>query len=593
MVPVGALSLGAVLCLAPFWSDLYLGGGDLPAHLFLAASARREFVAGQWLLSFVNTAPVGLQPWFRYYSVLPYALTVPWQLMLGLPAYLAMLVTLGLLFVIAGLGMFQVSRYLGGPPFPSLIAALAYAFSPYVFDDLYFRGAFVETTFNAIVPAVFYCLLRCYATSGRRYVLPSIGMVAALFLTHKILIPWFFCVFGLYVALVTLSPAPLELRHWSTLIRRSAHVVLPVLAGSLVTAPYWLEAYVLTPSMFVSGVMNVGFEDLTEGLRIFSPLVTRGEGHLALKLGVPCFVGILLALIGGRYRRSSFATGLTGVVLAVFVAGGAALWSHVPAPFTAVQFPYRLLSLTTFLGSLGLAQGLGFVGHLLRSNLVAKRSAEAALLACTVGTGILFYAGPSPSGPPNRFWEDPSRVPGLLPATMIEAPARFAARGLSGSDLPEISFLFYADTPTDGSGALLISRDAMDFDRYTGRARITVPMRSLVILPAQFSSYLHVDVLDEANGQTVSARVLNEDGKTAVWLDSGRYLVQVTHDFLPPAIVAFAVGLALIAIVLIRRQWARFVVGRRNTQHGSENLISVGDSAHNSMRGIDDQDWLG
>ena len=119
---VVALAVGAAITVGRLWGDEFLGRADLTAHLRLALSASRELAGGNWLLAYVNDAPVGFQPFFLYYTVGPPWIAGALKDAFGISAYQAVLATFAVFFVIAGVGVALVCRYLRMAPLPSAVA---------------------------------------------------------------------------------------------------------------------------------------------------------------------------------------------------------------------------------------------------------------------------------------------------------------------------------------------------------------------------------------------------------------------------------------------------------------------------------------
>src|SRR5437762_3571324 len=99
------LGIGAAISVGRLWGEAFLGRADLTAHVRFALSASRELAAGRLWLAFVNDAPVGFQPFFLYYSVLPTWIAGALKVIFGISAYEAVLLTFGLFFIVAGIGV--------------------------------------------------------------------------------------------------------------------------------------------------------------------------------------------------------------------------------------------------------------------------------------------------------------------------------------------------------------------------------------------------------------------------------------------------------------------------------------------------------
>jgi hypothetical protein len=123
-------------------------------------------------------------PLFNFYGPLAYYIGAAASFVLGYIGAAKLLFFLPLVF--GGLGMFLLAKELFGK-IPGVIAAVLYLFAPYRALDSYVRGAVGESFALAIIPFVFYFLLRMIKQKDRKnFVLATISTFL-LFVSHNIM----------------------------------------------------------------------------------------------------------------------------------------------------------------------------------------------------------------------------------------------------------------------------------------------------------------------------------------------------------------------------------------------------------------------
>jgi hypothetical protein len=123
-------------------------------------------------------------PLFNFYGPLAYYIGAIASFVLGYIGAAKLLFFLPLVF--GGLGMFLLAKELFGK-IPGVIAAVLYLFAPYRALDSYVRGAVGESFALAIIPFVFYFLLRMIKQKDRKnFVLATISTFL-LFVSHNIM----------------------------------------------------------------------------------------------------------------------------------------------------------------------------------------------------------------------------------------------------------------------------------------------------------------------------------------------------------------------------------------------------------------------
>ena len=123
-------------------------------------------------------------PLFNYYSVFPYYLGAILSYILG---YLGAAKALFLIPLVAGgVTMYLLARQLWGR-LSGITAAALYLFAPYRALDAYVRGAVAESFALALIPLVFYFLLRLIKKPSQRNFLGLSLSSAAFLTTHNIM----------------------------------------------------------------------------------------------------------------------------------------------------------------------------------------------------------------------------------------------------------------------------------------------------------------------------------------------------------------------------------------------------------------------
>jgi hypothetical protein len=570
-----ALSAGAWVSIGRLWGDQFLGRADLAAHLRFALSASRELASGQRFLALLNDAPVGFQPFFLYYSMLPAYLAGVLKLVLGLSAYEAVLLTFALSFVGAGIGVALVCRYLRCGVVPAALAAWAYAFSPYAFDNLYARGALPEFSANALLPIALWALLRCYSSRGRHGLALAALLIAALMVTHKIQLPWFLLAFGSLVVLTGLLPGGSCSRRFGRIVARALPAAGSVALGLAISAAYWLEAYQVVPHLLLAQFLSTAYESLTQGLRIIWPLYQEAPGAsgttLSLQLGAPAVLGMFMSCVSFR-RRLPLAIGLVALASALLAAAGPTVWRLMPSFLASVQFPYRLLAQATLFGLLGLALALHrLVRH------VASRRARFVLWAGSATMVLLTsiaFVHPLPDGPypPATLFEDETRTPTILPIEYVLFPDDLVASLTAGQGSSfdanfqavdrQLSERFYDDEPSLTGTVILVHRSSVEIAGNQARTIIPASRPGLYVLPVQFSPYTWVSDTNDSDQSSAILPAQNVDGKTAVSLEPGSHRLLLVRGMTPLALPISIAGFVLFGMLILLGR-CRFFVGLR------------------------------
>lgn len=228
----------------------------------------------------------------------------------------------------------------------SLSGAVLYFYTPYRFLDLYVRGSIGESVSFAIIPLVLGCIFKI--SNGNKLFLPLLSIsVALLILSHNVLAILFLPIFLLVSFLIT--------------GKGKLKVFTAFAIGLLVSLYFWLPAIydlryvdserIKTPDI-TSQLANI--TDLIFPRWGYGPAIDTADG-LSIQLGILSFFVVIGALLT-RFK-SKASTKLIDLLLIIFLVSALLMtnkalffWKNMPY-VDIVQFPWRLLSVTTFISA--------------------------------------------------------------------------------------------------------------------------------------------------------------------------------------------------------------------------------------------------
>lgn len=235
-----------------------------------------------------------------------------------------------------------------------MIAAILYTFSPYRFVDLYVRGALGEHVAFIFPPLICWSLL-CLARYPKRSLASMIVVgvsTAGLILSHNALSVIFLPIIGIY---------GIYLYFYETKQKYTFAFfgLIGLIFGFLFSAFFWVPAvfeqkYILIDKV-TKGAYGGGF---TAWNRFISSQWNYGGGsEFSKEIGISGWIAIIGSFwcIGNaKQRRDKWIIG--GCLFFFFIAlflmtpQSASIWEKAPF-MVKLQFPWRFLSLTTFLAA--------------------------------------------------------------------------------------------------------------------------------------------------------------------------------------------------------------------------------------------------
>jgi len=381
-------------------------GLDFTNHLWLTWVAGRELVAAGHPGYFVSASGLGVfDPWFAFYGGTLYTVTGAISELLGGHPALAFVGVSTIAIAGAYGGTLWLGRQLGLARWISHAPALVVITSAYYVTNLYGRGAWPEFMATSAIPPLLASALHLVrAPRWRPWPVLLLALVTVCFTgSHNITLLW-----------GTTIGALAALAGWLALHGRTRLPARRLIAvAGLALASMAVNAWFLLPDVSYGRYVQIyagthsgagdGYFDLPQVL--FDPLryVPRQSTTPALFVQVPDWF-LAWALVAGiallwrapatdALRRAWIAIlGVMAVVLSLI--GLTPLWHWIPAPFSSIEFPYRLDSYVSYavsalvlVGALALQRSLASGDR--RPTLERLRLGLA--LACAVSIGLCLW----------------------------------------------------------------------------------------------------------------------------------------------------------------------------------------------------------
>ncbi|MBN2432172.1 MAG: hypothetical protein JXQ27_11895 [Acidobacteria bacterium] len=322
-------------------------------------------------------------------------------------------------FVLAGLGMFRLGRYLGFGFWGALVAGTAYSFCPYHFAKL--EAGHLNLMHYQWIPFFVQSLLAADEAGWRiRKALAAAGWLVLIALTS-----WYYFVFCVMASLLLiLYRARCDIRFLLLRARGTAVIILisVLVLSPLISGMVW-EAGQGLPAETIARRDNADLASFViPGERsLFGRLVASGGGHWRANNVTPenfiPWTAWLLAGVGWFTCRREIRCVFTGWLVMFFVLSlgyhlrtGGELYESVTLPYGLladgipgagiIRSPIRFHIMTWFAGCLFLAAGVHHLSGRLRSD---KLMAGFATLVCGLlvgeSLGVPFVMNPLPVSP--------------------------------------------------------------------------------------------------------------------------------------------------------------------------------------------------
>lgn len=296
-------------------------------------------------------------PLFNYYSALPYYIGASLSYGMGLINAAKALFFIPLL--LGGISMFLLGQKLFNKE-SGFLAGMLYAFAPYRALDSYVRGAIAESFALALIPLVFYFVIRIIEKPSRQSVILGSLSLGAFLLCHNIMTMFFMPFVGLF-GLILLYFNKWE--NWRALF-------LSAILGIGVSAFFLLPVFTETGLVHTETLTQGGSNFRTHFVTVSQIFLDRTWGYggsqfgpndtISFQIGWPhwWFVVIALPFLWISYKKNKKLFAVAVFLLAMFFVSifmmhnkSAFIWEMINS-LQYAQFPWRFLSLSIFSTSL-------------------------------------------------------------------------------------------------------------------------------------------------------------------------------------------------------------------------------------------------
>lgn len=596
----------AVFAVAPLWQPGYFWGANDARHsVYFLVEFDRSIQDGilypRWSPDFAFGYGY---PIFNIYSPLTFYLAEGVYL-LTRDFVLAVKAIWGLGFILSGLAMYGFARRLLERP-GALLAAVVYIYVPYRLVDVYVRAAFADAFCFAWLPLVlwaFYDLVQ-RPTAGR-VILAGVTL-AGLLLTHSAMLLLFLPFFILYLIFLLgwawrqtpVPSTPSRLSPWRLPTHQGVSVALALILAMGLSAIFWLPMALEYGAVRVDQWTGPAAYDFRNHFiylhQLLSPSWDYGistvgpRDAVSFQLGAVPFLLSILALIPLLYRRPGqpittrqatliFFSLLALLVITLMLPISLPIWEWLRLA-ALIQFPFRLLSITTICLSLLAGAVLwsrkppnpesppadhvsdeASPQELNETTYPASSSWLVAPLLALVILGSYAYLNPPfiepPEGPVSlaglvRFQQSSGEMVGLT-AWVKEKPSWGPLADLYIQGQPINTKLAYTSLPSDARVEILRHTTVLDEVRITSQTG--GPITFLTFYYPGWTAYV--------DGTQVPTDLAGDLALMTVTVPPGEHVVTLQFENTPPRILGTAItlltiaGLAVYGLTLGTRWW--------------------------------------
>lgn len=292
-------------------------------------------------------------PLFNYYSALPYYIGAALSYAMGLINASKALFFIPL--VLGGVSIFFLGQKLFGKN-AGFLTAILYMFAPYRALDSYVRGAVAESFALALVPLVFYFVLRIAEKPSKSNITLSSLSLAAFLISHNIMTMFFMPFLIIWGIMV------LKFRKWESWKPLILSLVLGIGLSSFFLLPVFFEKDLVHTETLIQG----GSDFRTHFVGISQLFLDRGWGYggsefgpndtISFQIGWPLWWFVIGAVfvIFLKLKKEKKISAIALFFLVMFLISifmshnqSAFIWEMI-GPLQYAQFPWRFLSLSIF-----------------------------------------------------------------------------------------------------------------------------------------------------------------------------------------------------------------------------------------------------
>lgn len=397
---------------------------DYLNHLNGIMQAKASLAAGQFPLRVMGNAYNGWDyPYYQFYSPTSYLLaSTIYHWVAPSNPFVAYKMTIWLAYIIGGIYLYRLSNWFVKSKPAALLAGAVYLTAPYNIILINQLAAFNEAIATGLMPAVmFYTLQRYYDANGVKALIQAAFMWYLLITIHLLTFLSASFFIGLMLILITI-------RHptqWYRLIRVGIAYLLACLLAMWFLAPIaLLSKYFVIDQSFASVATFNSYQPFFANL--ISPVanlpftphdvqstVMDVVAHCYPSFGLFSMVGFTLCLYmlcnkqKLAYRRVNYWLLILVLLFAVnffLVWSPINFWRVLPASFRVVQYSWRLLGQSIWIGALLFSFGLVW----LFNNKLDERHVAIAILLIVTASSAWFPQYESHYSEFNGFLKNPT-----------------------------------------------------------------------------------------------------------------------------------------------------------------------------------------
>ncbi len=300
-------------------------------------------------------------PLFVFSYHMPWIIAEPFM-MAGFDVFTVIKIVFFIGFIGSGIILYLWLRDMQFHPTAAVTAAIVYMWTPYRFAKILVGASMGEATAFLFLPLFFWGISRLDA--GKRYVIIGAIGLAGMILSHMMILP----ILLITVGLLSVYYLWLTKKKKTYICRYSMMMLFGV----------GIAAFYLVPLLAYSGsikatTMQGGFKSLYTQHFVtlkqllyskwgYGPIISSAKhGEISFQVGIAQWIAVALSmlLIAGRrigkitstYERLSIVLLLSCVTATFFMIDASKPIWDVVARLVTIDFPWRFLSITTFIGA--------------------------------------------------------------------------------------------------------------------------------------------------------------------------------------------------------------------------------------------------
>lgn len=268
---------------------------------------------------------------------------------------LAMHLSLLFLFFVGGVGIYKLIKEISSDTATAMFCSILFLLTPYLYVNLYVRGALSELASMFICPWPLYFLILLKKRISRAEITGIVvGILAfslfVLIITHPFTAMFYFPVFCIYTLYLSSGLKKSEVfKFWT-------RVSMGILLAVILSSPFWFTAFQMKQYVHCERAFT-GHYAVENHFVFFPQFFSRFWGFggsepgmendgMSFQLGLPHFLIATLGLLIGRknkFIQLSYALYIILIIMMTPICSF--LWKNIGL-LRYVQFPWRLLSVT-------------------------------------------------------------------------------------------------------------------------------------------------------------------------------------------------------------------------------------------------------